>query len=66
MPFVSEWRCFVRYGEILDIKHYRGDWRMHFDPDVIEGAVSAYTDAPAGYGIDFGLTTDGRTLLVEV
>lgn len=64
--FEAEWRCFVRYGEILDVRPYRGDWRLHFRPSVIEEAVGAYANAPAGYGIDFGVTSDGRTLLVEV
>ena len=25
--FLAEWRCFVRYGEILGVKSYAGDWR---------------------------------------
>lgn len=25
-----------------------------------------FSDAPNGYGIDFGVTDDGRTLLIEV
>jgi hypothetical protein len=64
--FVTEWRCFVRYGQILDVRHYAGNWRSRPDTQVIEAAVQQYTSAPAGYAIDFGLTTDGRTLLVEV
>lgn len=66
IDFCAEWRCFVRYGEILDVRPYRGDWRLHFDPNIIEHAVSEYKDAPAGYGIDFGVASDGRTLLIEV
>jgi hypothetical protein len=64
--FVTEWRCFVRYGEILDVRHYQGDWRVKPDATVIETAVKQFRSAPAGYGIDFGLTEEGRTLLVEV
>lgn len=64
--FKAEWRAFVRYGEILDVRPYRGDWHFNFDPKIIENAVSDYVDAPAGYGIDFGVTSDGRTLFVEV
>lgn len=64
--FVSEWRCFVRYGRILSVRHYKGDWRVHYDYRVIENAVSEFNSAPAGYAIDFGLTDDGRTLLIEV
>lgn len=64
--FVSEWRCFVRYGQILDVRPYRGDWRQHFDYRIIEQAVKAYENAPKGCALDFGLTDKGQTLLVEV
>lgn len=64
--FVSECRCFVRYGKILDVRHYRGDWRVRPDPAVIERAVREFVSAPAGYAIDFGLTDKGETLLIEV
>ncbi|UYZ64121.1 ATP-grasp domain-containing protein [Hymenobacter weizhouensis] len=66
VSFVAEWRCFVRYGQVLDARHYRGDWRVHFDARVVEQAVAAYADAPAGYSLDVGLTDDGRTVVVEV
>lgn len=64
--FVAEWRVFVRYGKILDVRGYAGDWKCHYDPEVIENAIKVYKSAPAGYAIDFGLTDDGRTLLIEV
>lgn len=66
VPFVTEWRCFVRYGRILDVRHYKGDWRRFLNPAVVERAVQDWAEAPAGYAMDFGLTEDGRTLLVEV
>ncbi|MCU0446934.1 MAG: ATP-grasp domain-containing protein [Microscillaceae bacterium] len=64
--FVAEWRCFVRYGEILDVRPYRGNWRKHFDYQLIESALKAYTSAPKAFAMDFGLTTQGKTLLIEV
>ena len=64
--FTAEWRCFVRYGKILSVRPYKGDWRCHYDHKVIANAVNDYSSAPAGYSIDFGLTDDGRTLLIEV
>lgn len=64
--FVAEWRCFIRYDRILGVHQYTGDWRVAFDPQVIESAVAAYTSAPAGYAIDFGVTDTGETLVVEV
>lgn len=66
VDFKAEWRCFVRYGEILDVRPYKGDWRKHFDPNVIENAVKDFRSAPKGYAADFGITRDGRTLLVEI
>ena len=66
VDFAAEWRCFVRYGSILDVRPYAGDWHVHFDGDVVDAAVGAYRSAPAGYAMDFGVTVDGRTLLVEV
>lgn len=66
VEFAAEWRCFVRYGRILDVRQYKGDWRRHFDASVIDSAVKDYSSAPAGYSADFGLTADGRTLLIEI
>ena len=64
--FIREWRVFVRYGRILDVRPYRGDWHVSYDAGTIERAVSEFRSAPAGYAIDFGVTEDGRTLLLEV
>ncbi|MEC0269679.1 ATP-grasp domain-containing protein [Paenibacillus anseongense] len=66
VSFVAEWRCFVRYGKILDIRRYRGNWRVHFDNKIVENAVSQFKSAPKGYAVDFGLTDKGETLLIEV
>lgn len=64
--FVSEWRCFVIDGQVINLSHYQGDMFMFPDADVIHNAINDYgNDAPAGYGIDFGVLTDGKTVLVE-
>ena len=63
--FTAEWRCFVRYGRILDVRPYKGDWKLHYDPSIIENAVKDYYNAPNGYAIDFGVTDDRRTLMIE-
>lgn len=62
----AEWRVFVRYGRILDVRPYKGDWKVHFDPSIIENAVHEFENAPNGYAIDFGITREGRTVLIEV
>lgn len=66
VDFIAEWRVFVIYGKIVDVRPYKGDWRTHYDPSPIEKAVSEYLSAPAAYAIDFGVTSDGRTLMIEV
>lgn len=63
---LAEWRCYVRYNKIIDIKRYRGTYKNIPNYALIEQAVSEYTTAPSGYSIDFGLTEDNRTLLIEV
>lgn len=67
VSFVSEWRYFVRRHEIIGVGHYNGDPFTAPDRDTVCAAVAAYRPtAPVAYGIDFGVTTDGRTVLVEV
>jgi hypothetical protein len=67
VQFAAEWRCFVRYGHILDARPYKGDWRAHFDPDVVVQALAAYLpEAPAAFALDIGLTAAGQTVVVEV
>lgn len=66
VDFVSEYRCYVINGELMGIKHYLGDIRVFPDVKVIDAAIKQYKTQPMGYTIDFGITSDGRTLLVEV
>jgi hypothetical protein len=65
--FASEWRCFVCRGKILDLCRYQGDVFAYPDARVVKNAVSDYSRIGlAGYGIDFGVLTNGQTVLVEV
>lgn len=66
MNFVSEYRVFVRYGEVLDCKHYWGDPMVFPDAAIIKAAISKYQSAPDAYGIDFAVTKEGKTVLIEV
>ena len=63
--FIAEWRCFVLDGRVLDVRPYTGDYHAQFNPSVIDKAISCWKDAPIAYGLDIGVTRDGRTL-VEV
>jgi hypothetical protein len=65
VEFVSEYRAFVLDSKILGLRHYKGEFRVFPDPAVIDAAVAAYHPSPRAYGIDFGVTAEGKTLLVE-
>jgi len=62
--FVSEYRCFVHQGAPVGLRHYAGDCLVFPDSEVVAAAVRAWR-GPEGYALDFGVTDDGRTLLVE-
>lgn len=66
VDFVTEWRCFIRYGEILDIRRYKGAWDTKPDLSVIRNAVADFKSAPRAYGLDFGIDQNGTMKLVEV
>ena len=67
IEFVSEWRFFVLRGQVVGAGWYHGDSLSFPDPSVVGDAVRTWgAQAPAGYAIDFGVTADGRTALVEV
>lgn len=66
VTLLREWRCFVRYGKILDVRPYKGNWRSHFEPRVIEEAVESWREKPRGCALDFGVDEQDHTVLVEV
>lgn len=66
VELVTEWRCFVRYGQLLDVRRYTGRWDSQIDTSVVEAAIEAYTNQPAAYGLDFGVDAHGEHYLVEV
>lgn len=64
--FVSEWRCFVRYGEVIGIQFYNGDVTIKPDNKIIDTAVREYISIPAACSLDFGVTEEGNTILIEM
>lgn len=62
----SEWRCFIRYGRIIGIQHYNGDSEIEPDIRIIESAINDYSDMPRAFSLDFGITKDGNTVLIEM
>lgn len=66
VDFVAEWRCFIRYKEIFDVRQYRGRWDSRLDLSVVKNAVNDFTSAPAAYALDMGIDSNGEYKLVEV
>lgn len=66
VEFKTEWRCFIRYKEILDIRRYKGDWDTKIDINTVRNAIEAFTTQPAAYALDFGVNENNETILVEV
>jgi hypothetical protein len=64
--FVSEFRCYILEGEILDVCRYKGIWAVHPDKDIIKEIVSVFEDAPVAYLVDVGVLGDGSTRIVEI
>lgn len=70
VEFVSEWRCYVANGCLLDIRFadHGGDRNIKPERGIILDAVRDLTEcaAPAGYVVDFGVLSTGQTALVEL
>lgn len=66
VDFRSEFRCFVRDGGLVGMRHYRGDpFAVPHRGEVIR-MVRAVSDLGiAGMAFDVGVLADGRTALVE-
>lgn len=64
--FVSEYRCFVHKGKLVGCKNYAGDFKKFPNFEIIEEAITQYKNQPIGYSIDFGVTDDDKTLLIEM
>lgn len=64
--FISEFRCYVLDGEILDVRRYKGIWGVNPDRNTIESMLKSFTNAPIAHSIDVGVLPDGSTKLVEI
>ena len=65
---LSEFRCYVKGGEIVAVKHHAGDWERPIGRTTVEDAVRMFKAAPAAYALDFGVAEVGgirRDVLVE-
>jgi len=66
IEFVSEWRVSILRNKILNVAHYKGDPLRFPDVATVQSAIEAFTERPIAFGMDWGITAAGQTLLVEV
>lgn len=66
VELLTEWRCFVRYKDLIDVRRYKGRWDCKLDTNIVLQAIEAYTNQPAAYCLDFGVDANGMYYLVEV
>lgn len=75
LNIVAEWRCFIYYDRILDVRPYglvldseRKSYYCHYDEKVLKSMLNdfcTWEDRPMACSMDICVTTEGRTLLVE-
>lgn len=65
VTWLGEWRCYIVRGEVVGVRPYSGDETAPLDLEVVQAAADAYTDAPWGHALDFGVLSTGQTALVE-
>jgi len=65
LDIVSEYRIFVNRGTIVGMKHYIGDFFVFPDIEVIKNMLKDYKEAPISHTLDVGVTSDGKTVLIE-
>lgn len=63
---LTEWRCFVRYRKLLDVRYYKGAWDSKLNLDIVNDAISKYSNQPVAYSLDFGVDSSGKYYLIEV
>ncbi len=71
VDFEFECRGFVYYDKMIDLRPYKGDWRNmnKIDTKIINNAMkdfATWKDRPNSCSLDWGVTKDGRTLLIEM
>jgi hypothetical protein len=66
VEFHSEWRASILRDRFLNVGHYKGDPLAFPSVDRMRAALAAFAERPIGFGMDWGVTSSGETLLIEV
>jgi hypothetical protein len=66
VKFVSEWRATILRDRIINVAHYKGDPLQFPHSATMTCALNDFEERPIGFSMDWGVTEDGETALVEV
>lgn len=56
-----EWRGFIYYDKLIDLRPYTGDWHYNYDPEFIDEVMEAFLsweDRPVACSIDFAVIAE--------
>lgn len=65
IDLVSEFRCFIYYGKLIGVKNYKGNPFKIIDSNIVLNAIKDFSQQPKAFSLDFGLTRDNKTVLIE-
>lgn len=67
IDILSEWRCFIHNGRILDCKNYLGDFRLLPEQPIMEETADILHNKLGldAFAVDFGVNKEG-TFLIEM
>lgn len=64
--FISEYRIFIHDRKIVGAKNYAGKFNVLPEFELVEYAINDYKNQKIAYSLDFGITDQGETLLIEI
>lgn len=66
-----EWRGFMYYDELIDLRPYNGDWHYNYDTTIIDNAIEAFKqweERPVACSLDFAVIIENnkeKTIFLE-
>lgn len=66
-----EWRGFVYYDKLIDLRPYTGDWKYNYNPEIIEKAINSFKNwenRPMACSLDFAVIEENgklKTIFLE-
>lgn len=66
VEFLSEYRCFIKYDKVIDVRRYKGDYKIFPNLYILTRCLEEYKNPPNAYTIDIGVASTGETKLIEI